>query len=73
MRLLLWSVVVALLLSSAGFGQDEKGKYTTKSHLNKVAPELALTPATPRANADKDLTLKSLRGRLVLLLFTSTG
>ena len=64
--------VIALLLAQVAFAQQNENKYITKSHLNEIAPEIDSITSL-RVNAPDDLTLNSLRGRLVLLLFTSTG
>ena len=72
MRAFRLTVAIALLLAQVAFAQEDLNKFITKSHLNKIPPEIEST-ASPRVNADDDLTLNSLRGRIVLLLFTSTG
>ena len=61
-----------MLVPVVAFSEGEMDRYITRSHLNTVAPEIANATAT-RVNAEDGLTLKSLRGRLVLLLFTSVG
>ena len=66
------AIATALLLPLVAFAGDNKNKYITKSHLNKTPPEIATAKST-KVNAKVGLTLKSLRGSLVLLLFTSTG
>ena len=72
MRTFQLTVAIALLLAPIAFAQENKNKFITKSHLNKIPPEIKST-GTLRVNADDDLTLNSLKGRIVLLLFTSTG
>ncbi len=66
------AVATTLLLPLVAFAGDSENKYITKSYLNKTPPEIA-TVKTTKVNAKDGLTLKSLRGSLVLLLFTSTG
>ena len=65
-------IAFVILVPLVAFTQGDKGRYITKSHLNKVPPEIA-NGATTRVNAKEGLTLRSLRGSLVLLLFTSTA
>ncbi len=55
------------------FSEDAVNEYLTRSHLNQVPPSLDRTPNAPSVNSEEGLTLRSLRGRLVLVLFTSTG
>ncbi len=72
MKAFLSVVVFVMLVPLVAFSDGDMEKYITRSHLNKVPPEIAIGKTT-RVNAKDGLTLKSLRGRLVLLLFTSAG
>lgn len=67
------ALLVPFLAPFLGFAEETTRDYLTPNHVGKNAPELPADPERMAVHAPRDITLASLKGKIVLLLFTSTG